>query len=177
MVLPWMIGGIGAVAGVIGAIFVIRGVFRIREAGNTMKIVQSKLRSDVKMFGRKDYERNVLAGSVAGIAGGLVAAGLAVYLVMALGSASTGREISTLSGAASKNATLAALGGGSLASGGGGMALGVAILCVAALGAGLFIGGMIVDITSKRLVKKADEAYANAKYVEKEYNSVINGNE
>lgn len=44
------------------------------------------------------------------------------------GIASTGTAISTLGGAAATNATLATLGGGSLAAGGGGMALGSAVL-------------------------------------------------
>lgn len=48
--------------------------------------------------------------------------------VGALATASTGTAISSLSGAASSNAILAWLGGGSLAAGGGGMALGSAVL-------------------------------------------------
>lgn len=48
--------------------------------------------------------------------------------VMAFGAASTGTAISSLSGAAATNATLAWLGGGSLAAGGGGMAAGTAVL-------------------------------------------------
>lgn len=48
--------------------------------------------------------------------------------VGALASASTGTAISTLSGAAATNATLAWLGGGSLAAGGGGVAAGAAVL-------------------------------------------------
>lgn len=44
------------------------------------------------------------------------------------GAASTGTAISSLSGAAATNATLAWLGGGSLAAGGGGMAAGSVVL-------------------------------------------------
>lgn len=46
---------------------------------------------------------------------------------MALGTASTGTAIFALSGAAATNATLAALGGGSLAAEGGEIALGTTI--------------------------------------------------
>lgn len=63
-----------------------------------------------------------LGGAGLGAAGGFAASGLTTAAVMALGTASTGTAISTLSGVAATNATLAAL-GGSLAAGGGGMAL------------------------------------------------------
>lgn len=68
-------------------------------------------------------------GSIAG--GGLTgaAAGFAVYGgVMTFAAASTGTAIASLSGVAATNATLAAIGGGSLAAGGFGMAGGMAIL-------------------------------------------------
>ena len=48
--------------------------------------------------------------------------------VTALASASTGTAISSLSGVAATNATMAWLGGGSIAAGGGGMAAGAAVL-------------------------------------------------
>ncbi len=75
-----------------------------------------------------------LAGSALGTAGGFAAAGITTSAVMALGTASTGATIASLSGAAATNATLAALGGGAIAAGGGGMALGSAILGGATLG-------------------------------------------
>ena len=50
------------------------------------------------------------------------------------GTASTGTALSALSGAAATKATLAALGGGSLAAGGGGVALGTAVLGTAGVG-------------------------------------------
>ena len=49
-------------------------------------------------------------------------------LVGSCGTASTGTAISSLSGAAASNATLAWFGGGSLATGGGGMAIGTVVL-------------------------------------------------
>jgi hypothetical protein len=51
-----------------------------------------------------------------------------VYALVGLGTASTGTAISGLSGIAAQNATLAWLGGGSIAAGGGGMALGGLVL-------------------------------------------------
>ena len=51
-----------------------------------------------------------------------------IWGVMALGTASTGAAIGGLTGVAATNATLAWLGGGALAAGGGGMALGSMVL-------------------------------------------------
>ncbi len=56
------------------------------------------------------------------------AAGSSLGFVSTFGAASTGTAISSLSGAAATNATLAFFGGGAIASGGGGMALGSSVL-------------------------------------------------
>lgn len=83
--------------------------------------------------------------------GGLTAVGAAyaagqgtVALVGLFGTASTGAAIGGLSGAAAWNATLAWLGGGSLAAGGGGMALGTLVLGGIAIGPALMIGGFVL---------------------------------
>jgi hypothetical protein len=68
----------------------------------------------------------------------------AVALIGLFGTASTGAAIGGLSGAAAWNATLAWLGGGSLAVGGGGMALGTVVLGGIALAPALMIGGFVV---------------------------------
>ena len=60
-----------------------------------------------------------LGGAAVGTAGGFAAAGATTSAVMALGTASTGTAIASLSGAAATNATLAALGGGAIAAGAG----------------------------------------------------------
>lgn len=101
-----------------------------------------------------------ISGAVAGTAGGFAAAGATTSAVMALGVASTGTAISSLSGVAATNATLAALGGGALSAGGGGMALGSAVLGGATLGVGLLVGGIIFNVTGSKLADKADEAYS-----------------
>ena len=98
-----------------------------------------------------------IAGAAAGTAGGFAAAGAATSIVAAIGTASTGTAISTLSGAAAANATLAALGGGAVAAGGGGMAAGAAVLGGAAAGAGILVGGVIVNIVGRKLADDADE--------------------
>ena len=107
-------------------------------------------------------------GSALGTAGGFAAAGVTTSAVMALGTASTGTAISTLSGVAATNATLAALGGGAIAAGGGGMALGTTILGASTLGVGIMVGGIIFNITGAALSKKADKAYTQAESIERE---------
>ncbi|MFI3214869.1 MAG: hypothetical protein R3Y24_16270 [Eubacteriales bacterium] len=110
----------------------------------------------------------VAGGATVGTFGGVAAAGATAAAVMAFGTASTGTAISALGGAAATNATLAALGGGALAAGGGGMALGSAILGGATLGVGLLIGGIIFNSTGSKLSDKADEAWSQMKRAEKE---------
>lgn len=113
-----------------------------------------------------------VSGAVAGTAGGFAAAGATTSAVMALGTASTGAAISSLSGVAATNATLAALGGGALTAGGGGMALGSAVLGGATLGVGLLVGGIIFNVTGSKLSDKADAAYSQARKTEDQVNHI-----
>lgn len=97
------------------------------------------------------------AAAGAGVAG--AAAGFAVYGgVMALGAASTGTAISSLAGVAATNATLAAIGGGSLATGGLGMAGGTAILGAAVAGPVLAIAGWAYNSHGEEALKNAHKA-------------------
>ena len=113
-----------------------------------------------------------LGGAAVGTAGGFAAAGATTAAVMALGTASTGTAIASLSGVAATNATLAALGGGALAAGGGGMALGTTILGATTLGVGILVGGIIFNVTGSKLSDKADEAFAQMKKAEREINKI-----
>ncbi len=113
-----------------------------------------------------------IGGAAVGTAGGFAAAGATTAAVMALGTASTGTAIASLSGVAATNATLAALGGGALAAGGGGMALGTTILGAATLGVGLLVGGIIFNVTGSSLSNKADEAWDQMKRAEKEIDGI-----
>ncbi len=114
-----------------------------------------------------------VGGAAAGSLCGYAAAGATTSAVMAFGTASTGTAIPTLSGAAATNAAMAALGGGSVASGGGGMALGSMVLSGATLGAGLLVGGLIVNVTGSYLSDKADETYIQASRTEKSVNTIV----
>lgn len=113
-----------------------------------------------------------LGGAAAGTAGGMAAAGGVTAAVMALGSASTGTAIASLSGVAATNATLALLGGGAIAAGGGGVALGSTLLGAATLGVGLMVGGAIFAFTGSKLSDKADEAWDQMKRAEEKIDTV-----
>lgn len=92
-------------------------------------------------FGGMDLQtanRQMLVGSMAVGASSLFVAGTMGALA-AWGTAGTGTAIATLSGAAATNASLALLGGGTLAAGGGGVLLGTAILSGGAI---LIAGGV-----------------------------------
>lgn len=75
----------------------------------------------------------------------MATAAAAYKAAAAVGVASTGTAISTLSGAAATNAILAWLGGGALAVGGGGMALGTTVLGGLVTGPALFTAGLFVQ--------------------------------
>ena len=113
-----------------------------------------------------------LGGAAAGTAGGIAAAGATSAAVIAVGTASTGTAIASLSGVAATNATLAAIGGGAIAAGGGGMALGSAILGATTLGIGLLVGGIIFNVTGEKLSDKADEAWDQMKKAEKKIDKI-----
>lgn len=98
----------------------------------------------------------IIGGGLAAAGGGALAGFGALGGVGMLASASTGTAIASLSGVAATNATLAWLGGGSLAVGGGGMALGTMVLGGIVAGPVLAIGGMM-------MASKAEEAKYNAR--------------
>ena len=75
----------------------------------------------------QDANRNMIIGGLSSVAGVAFSAGV-MGLIGTYGVASTGTAIATLSGAAATNASLAFLGGGTIAAGGGGVVLGTAIL-------------------------------------------------
>lgn len=92
----------------------------------------------------------------AGVAGA-AASQSAIAAAALFGTASTGTAIGGLSGAAAWNATLAWLGGGALAAGGGGMALGTIMLGGIALGPGLAVGGFMLSGQGDKAITKAKE--------------------
>ncbi len=235
MPLPFILGGLAAVAGVAGVATGVNGAIKMKDANDTMKSAQYNHEKNIERFkehnkmttekmdslGKKELEilksferfskaiekiqnkpefkaykkesveipkydaeelkevsvgAGVLLGGIggaaAGTAGGFAAAGATTAAVMALGTASTGTAIASLSGVAATNATLAALGGGAVAAGGGGMALGSAVLGAATLGVGFLVGGVIFNVTGSSISDKADEAWSQMKKAEKEIDKI-----
>ena len=108
-----------------------------------------------------------LAGEVVG--GGAAAIGTGVLVGMAsyggatmLATASTGTAISTLSGVAATNATLAWLGGGSLATGGIGIAGGMAVLGGIVAAPVLAVGGFVLAAKARENLAAARSNHAQA---------------
>lgn len=107
-----------------------------------------------------------------GAAGGAAIAFGAYNGTLMLAAAGTGTAISTLSGVAATNATLAWLGGGTLAAGGFGIVGGTMVLGTLVAGPALLIFGSVLGASAE---KKLDEAYSNmekAKTYEKEIEGV-----
>ena len=107
---------------------------------------------------RADYQalKDSGLGLGAGLGGGAALAFGAYNGTMLLATASTGTAISSLGGVAATNATLAWLGGGSIAAGGGGMALGSMVL-------GGIVAGPALAIFGHILGSKGEEALNNAR--------------
>lgn len=105
-----------------------------------------------------NYALEVAGGLTAGLTGGALTAIGAYQTATLFASASTGTAISTLSGAAATNATLAFFGGGSLAAGGLGVAGGMMVLGGLVAGPALLVTGLI---TGAKAQEKLDKALMN----------------
>jgi len=114
--------------------------------------------SALKMRDMGKMATSVIGGLVGGTGAGALVAFGAYGATMAFAAASTGTAIASLSGVAATNATLAFLGGGALAAGGGGMALGAIVLGGAVAGPALAILGVIMNASAS---KNLDNAYSN----------------
>lgn len=87
--------------------------------------------------------------------------------------ASTGTTIGTLSGVAATNATLAWLGGGSLAAGGFGMTGGMFVLGGLVAGPALALGGAVLDSKAEDILYKALEQKDKAVKIQKEIEQAV----
>ena len=104
------------------------------------------------------FAAELTGGTLAGAGAGAITAFGAYSGTMALASAGTGTAISGLSGVAATNATLAWLGGGTLAAGGYGVAGGAVVLGTLVAGPALLVLGSVL---SARASKRLDDARAN----------------
>lgn len=127
-----------------------------------------ELKLDNELIIQMNEMVNIAGAVVGGVVGGAGAGALAAYgaysATMTFAAASTGTAIASLSGAAATNATLAFLGGGSLAAGGGGMALGSVVLGGAVAGPAIAVLGVVMNATAG---KNLDNAYSNKAEAEK----------
>lgn len=110
-----------------------------------------------------NFATSVLGGTVTGIGGGALTAFGAYGAAGQFAAASTGTLISTLHGAAATNATLAFFGGGSLATGGLGIAGGTMVLGAVVAGPALAIIGLIVGAKASTEKEKAFANLATAR--------------
>ncbi|MBP2280619.1 hypothetical protein H4W00_001432 [Psychrobacter sp. PL19] len=140
---------------------VIDTIKKVKNAGANIKNFDETITAEEvreiqkKVTASLNLESGLLSGAAAGALTGVGAYGS----VGLLASASTGTAISTLSGAAAKSATLAWLGGGSLASGGFGMAGGTMVL-------GGIVTGPALAITGLHLAGKGEKALTQARECE-----------
>lgn len=77
--------------------------------------------------------------------------------VSTYGSASTGMPIAKLSGAAAQRATMAWLGGGSVATGGGGIAVGAVALNFVTIGPTILVAGLVLNGKGEKALTEAAE--------------------
>ncbi|MFE4230353.1 hypothetical protein ACFRJ8_20965 [Arthrobacter sp. NPDC056886] len=123
-----------------------------------------KLKFDV------EQARIGLAGGFGALGAAASAQGAALWGVSTFAAASTGTAISGLSGVAATNATLAWLGGGTLAAGGGGMAAGAVVLNMIMFAPGVLIAGLTVGVLGAvektKAVKYASEINVSIEHME-----------
>lgn len=95
--------------------------------------------------------KKLLSGGVGSIvSGNLIGLATSSGLIGTITTASTGTAISSLSGAAATNATLAALGGGALSAGGAGMAGGAMALSGLTFAPMAMVGGIMLNSAAKK---------------------------
>ncbi len=123
----------------------------------------TKFHIDQKDFEEMHQMQHIVLSTVGGVAAGLAGGALTAFGAYSAATtfavASTGTAISTLSGAAATNATLAFFGGGSLAAGGLGMAGGTVVLGGLVAGPALMIMGLVIGA---KMGKNLEEAKINA---------------
>jgi hypothetical protein len=123
--------------------------------------VDVSLTAAVQDFRQQIFDTDLVLKSVGSAVTGAAAGASAYAAIGLLGTASTGTAIGGLSGAAATNATLAWLGGGSLAAGGGGMALGTAVLGGIVVAPALFITGLALAAKGEKALTQARAYEAN----------------
>lgn len=125
-------------------------------------------RLDLPTLRKLVNEAKLLQGGVGAAVSAVVAQQAALIGVRTLAAAGTGTAISTLSGAAAESATLAWLGGGTLAAGGGGVAAGGMVLTGFAIAPAVLVGGITLAIQGNKALTQAKEYEADVEKAQAE---------
>ena len=134
---------------------------RVKNASSELSDVSALITTEeMAAIKQKVVEAMEVHHAATGLSAGLATAGGVYAAVGALGTASTGASIAGLSGAAATNATLARLGGGAVAAGGGGVAVGTAVLGGLVAAPALLIGGLVMDSKAQEQLTAAHEFVA-----------------
>lgn len=135
------------------------------------KIKNIQMEGELKLDGELSFEKNeledmkilaltakdVLKGGTTSVTVGTLAGIASSAGITSLATASTGTAISTLSGAAATNASLAALGGGAKAVGGLGMAAGTAVTTALMIAPAIAVGGLFLNSKGRQNLDNATE--------------------
>ena len=153
--------------------FLVRANVKDRDYDAALKISPhgfEELKQDIEISMIK-LATSLGGGVVSGAVTGAAAVGGAYRIVGLFASASTGTAIRSLSGIAARNATLAWLGGGTLASGGGGIAAGAALLSRIGFAPLAAVPVVVAWVKAYRLGKRVDEEIAKMDVSEAEVGS------
>lgn len=140
---------------------------------------EGKLENDLSKIDFNSIESTISLGESAisaskGVSTGISTAVGAWALVSTLGTASTGTAIAGLSGAAATNATLAWFGGGAIAAGGGGMALGTMVVGGIIAVPALAITGVFNHINANKKIKEVEEEIVSLlKYIDQVESNIL----
>lgn len=145
--------------------------FKKTEGLNELQRLHIDKQEFVELRSMVSFAGSLAGGAIAGTAGGALAAFGAYGAAQALAFASTGTAISTLSGVAATNATLAFFGGGSLAAGGLGMVGGTIVLGGLVAGPALLVMGLVAGRTAKKGLEKAYTNRAEAMQITAQFNT------
>lgn len=134
-------------------------IIDVNAKDETLRISKEEL-DNLKAISFKASE--LLSASAGSLGAGALAGVVAYGGTMVVGTASTGTAIAGLSGAAATNATLAAIGGDSIATGGLGIAGGTAVLGGLVAVPALAIGGIFIIFKGNSSIEKALEVEEKA---------------
>jgi len=141
--------------------FLVRHEKQVRESERLLVEGVDAQSKQVPGLGRLEFDAAAWVGGAIKFAVTAAGTNAAVTgLAITVGSASTGTAIAALSGVAAENALMAMLGGGSLAAGGGGVALGGMALNFVTMGPALLVGGLVAKGQGTKEMTKAKDAEA-----------------